>query len=278
MTCIYAKKNFPVWNGLSHCLRSWLWYLVCRNGGMTFPCSPLTLLCDHLARLSRTAEGDFALERFTRAGVTVGEAVDLVALVRPHGRSLGRPSRSQLVAQLGCLVPGDEVATLCVVVCLRPELIWMARTLAQGSFGPGDADSEVVVVAWEVVTERGASPSGPLQLDSLVNAIWTELRGSAKLRRRTLLEVVPLEEEFDWPAPEADRAERWPGLLAAAVARGVLTPRQVALIAQTRMDRRPLSEVAAALGRPYDAVRKERRRAEAALRQFALDSVSLEEQ
>ena len=68
-----------------------------------------------------------------------------------------------------------------------------------------------------------------------------------------------------------DPLERWPGLLAAAVARGVLTPRQVVLIAQTRMEGRPLSEVAAALGRPYDAVRMERGRAEAALRQFALE-------
>ena len=85
-------------------------------------------------------------------------------------------------------------------------------------------------------------------------------------------------DDFDRAAPEVDRLERWPGLLAAAVARGVLTPRQVVLIAQTRMEQRPLREVAVALGRPYDAVRKERRRAEAALRQFALTYFSSEEE
>jgi DNA-directed RNA polymerase specialized sigma24 family protein len=58
--------------------------------------------------------------------------------------------------------------------------------------------------------------------------------------------------------------------LAAAVARGVLTPRQVVVIAQTRMEGRPLAEVARSLGRGYDAVQKDRLRAEAALRVFAL--------
>ena len=70
--------------------------------------------------------------------------------------------------------------------------------------------------------------------------------------------------------PEVDRLERWPGLLAAAVAAGVLTPRQV-------VDRGPDPHGGAsarrggqALGRPYGAVRKERQRAEEALRAFAL--------
>jgi DNA-directed RNA polymerase specialized sigma24 family protein len=40
------------------------------------------------------------------------------------------------------------------------------------------------------------------------------------------------------------------------------------------MEERPLTEIARALGRPYDAVRKERRRAERALRTFALGYVS----
>ena len=59
-----------------------------------------------------------------------------------------------------------------------------------------------------------------------------------------------------------------PTLLAAAVAAGVLTPRHVVLIARTRIEGVPLAEVAQTLGRPYDAVRMERRRAEAALRTF----------
>jgi hypothetical protein len=50
------------------------------------------------------------------------------------------------------------------------------------------------------------------------------------------------------------------------------------VIAQTRMDGRPLVEVAAALGRTYDSLRMERARAEAALREFALSCFASEEE
>jgi DNA-directed RNA polymerase specialized sigma24 family protein len=178
---------------------------------------------------------------------------------------------------LVCVAPHDEVAALCAVVCLRPELIWMSRGLAQGPFDADDADSEVVTVAWEVVTKEHPCGCGPVRHAAVVNAIRTGVRRSAGLRRGGI-DTVPLADEFDGPASEVDRLERWPGLLAAAVARGVLTPRQVALIAQTRMEQRPLSEVAIALGRPYDAVRKERARAETALRHFALGYFTSEEE
>ena len=79
--------------------------------------------------------------------------------------------------------------------------------------------------------------------------------------------------DFDAPGPEVDPLERWPGLLAAAVARGA-HPEPGGGDRPTRMEGRPLTEVARALGRPYDAVRKERRRAETALRAFALGYVS----
>jgi hypothetical protein len=79
-----------------------------------------------------------------------------------------------------------------------------------------------------------------------------------------------LEAEGDLAVPTVEPLERRPGLLASAVAAGVLTPRQVVIVAQSRMEERPLAEVARTLGRPYGAVRKERLRAECALRAFAL--------
>jgi DNA-directed RNA polymerase specialized sigma24 family protein len=169
---------------------------------------------------------------------------------------------------LAGLAPYDEVAALCVVMCLRPELIWMCRQLGAGSLEPEDADSEVVAVAWEVVTRD--PPSGGTSPDhtTLVNVIWTGVRRSAGLRRRQL-DVVRLPDDLDAAGLDPDPSERWPGLLATALAHGVLTPRQVVLIAQTRMEQRPLCDVATTLGRPYDAARKERQRGEAALREFA---------
>jgi len=245
---------------------------------MTSTRSPLTLLCDHVAQLSRTAQGDLALKRFADAGMEVDLADDLTVLLRRRGCGASRIQRAELVEFLVVMAPDDEVAALCAVVSLRPELEWMTRRSTRDPVGPDEAEADVVAVAWEVVTARHECRCGSLGHSALVNAIWSEVRRSAGLRRRVLLDIVPLPDDFERPAPEVDRLERWPGLLAVAVARGVLTPRQVTLIAQTRMEERPLSEVAVLLGRPYDAVRKERARAEAALREFALGYFTSEEE
>ena len=171
------------------------------------------------------------------------------------------------------LAPSDGVAAQCVVAALRPELTRMARLLARGPLEPEEAHSEMVAIGLDVVSRpRRCGPRVP-EPERVVNAMWTETRRWAGMRRRSQLEVVPLAEDLDEPVADPDPLERWPGLLAAAVARRVLTPRQVVLIAQTRMDGRPLCDVARDLGRPYGAVKKERQRAEAALREFALGSV-----
>ena len=50
----------------------------------------------------------------------------------------------------------------------------------------------------------------------------------------------------------------------------MLTFRQAWIVHHTRIAERPLTEVAASIGQSYEAVRQERRRAEALLRAFAL--------
>jgi IS30 family transposase len=50
---------------------------------------------------------------------------------------------------------------------------------------------------------------------------------------------------------------------------GVLSNEEAVLIARTRVEGESLRCLARDLGRPYDAVRMERRRAEAALRSYA---------
>ena len=96
------------------------------------------------------------------------------------------------------------------------------------------------------------------------------MRRESGLRRRRQIEVSPWPEYLDPPEPRTDRFDRWPGMLAAAVAAGVLTPRQVVLVAETRMEGRSMPEMAKRLGRPVGALYKERQRAEESLRAFAL--------
>jgi DNA-directed RNA polymerase specialized sigma24 family protein len=269
-----AKKKFLLSNALSKQLSNLLSELIWRDGPMTTPRSALTLLADHLATLSPRVDGAHALERFAAAGLDLSGTGDLDAVVhqcRPPG---GRARRDEVLEVLVPLAPHDEVAAQCALVVLRPELGRMARLLARGPLDLEEAQSEMVAIGWEVVTERryaGPRTTGPA---TVVNAIWTETRRCAGLRRRGLIDVIPLGEDFDVPAPDVDPLERWPGLLASAVARGVLTPRQLVIIAQSRMEGRPLTEVAAGLRRPWGTVYQERRRGEEALRKFALTSTS----
>ena len=267
MTRENAKKIFSMWNCLWNRLRSWLWKSIWPNGPMTPIRSPLTLVCDHLAQLSRSAEGDAAMRRFTEAGIDLSGAHDLSSLVHPVGGD-GGVERVRLVEELAPLAAQDEVAALCVVVSLRPELVWMCRQLSHAPWEPEDADGEVVTAAWGVVRSVDRNGCRLVRHKALVDDVWIEARRSGGYRR-AVLETVPLPEDLDVAIGEVDPTERWPGLLATAVAKGILTPRQVVLIAQTRMEQRSLREVAASLGRPYDAARMERSRAEAALRQFA---------
>ena len=84
--------------------------------------------------------------------------------------------------------------------------------------------------------------------------------------RRGIAHVTePLSETFDLVAEDDTEAGvLWsghaPAVLPAAVAAGVLSPRQVVLIASTRIEGQSLKEVARSRRRPYEAARKERRR------------------
>jgi hypothetical protein len=161
----------------------------------------------------------------------------------------------------------NERAALYLLGELAPELSSMCGRLVRLGVDGDSAEAVTLSVAWEVVAGR-RGPRCPRSVRTLRESIWRAVRQEAGLRRLEH-ETVPLEGEFDVAVRESDHLERWPGLLAAALAAGVLSVRQVVIVAESRMDERPLAEVAAALGRPYDAVRMERARAEAALATFA---------
>jgi DNA-directed RNA polymerase specialized sigma24 family protein len=244
---------------------------------MTSTGSFLTHSGDHLAQFLRTRAGSRAMTRFSAAGLSPESAHDLTVLVGHRGRAISHIRRVRIVDALAPLAPSDEMAGLCTMVALRPELLRITRRSSRALVDPEDTEANVVAVAWGLVSTGPDGGCEPFRHATLVNAIWTQVRDAAGLRRGQL-ETVPLDDDFDRPAQLDDPLERWPGLLAGAVARGVLTPRQVVLIAQTRMEGRSLTEVATALGRTYDSARMDRARGEAALRQFARSYVEAEQQ
>jgi len=204
------------------------------------------------------------MERIAGAGVGAEDVGDLAELVGCDGSHRGVLTE-WLVRQLP-----DETVTVTLLGVLVPELGAVARRLARdGRLEPEEAEAVALASACEVVGLRGDR----LTTDPL-DVLWRAARQTSGMRRRCPVEVVALPADFDVPGPDVDPLERWPGILATAVAAGVLTPSQVVVVARSRMEERPLSEIARALGRPYDAVRQERRRAERALRIFALGYVS----
>ena len=261
-----VRKKIWLWNVLSNHLRRWLSNLVWRDGGMTPHSNALTAIEEHLARVSRTKEGAAALDRLARAGADMGsDNPDLLGFLL-RGQGAGRRRREKTLKALLGLAPHDEAAALGCLVVLRPELDRMRHLATRGPIDRDEAESIVVAAAWEIATRE---TSRPLGREAVVNAIWTEVRSSAGLRRRGGLEVVALSDVAEPIAAEADCSSGYPTLLSAAVAEGAMTTRQALIVGQTRMEGWLLTEVAQALGHHYDAMRKERQRAEAALREFA---------
>jgi DNA-directed RNA polymerase specialized sigma24 family protein len=234
------------WNELENLLRKVPWL----NDAMTTPPTPM----DHregpwrdFPLLSNLASSTVALAE--RGGFPRGRRAGLLHL---YARARHDPSAA--VGLLGLLTP--ELSSIC-------------RHLVRQGTEAGDAEGDVVAIAWEVVSGRRRRPQRPSPR-RLADAIWNEVRRESGLRRRRQLKVSPWPEYLDPPASGTDHLDRWPGLLAAAVAAGVLTPRQVVVVAETRMEGRSMHEMAKRLGRPVGALYKERQRAEESLRAFAL--------
>jgi hypothetical protein len=190
----------------------------------------------------------------------------LFASEEPATRPFVHPNHRRFAALLAW-APSDEDAALEVLDLLGPELAVLAGRLVRSGIEPDVARGEALSVAWEVVAGHRLGPVLPTQA-CLASVVWTELRREFGVRRNRGIELVPLSEEIDVAAPGVEPEDTRPGLLDAAVAAGVINAPQARLVAQTRIDGRGLGEVAADLGRPYHAVRKDRHRAEKALAAF----------
>jgi len=175
--------------------------------------------------------------------------------------------RAERVLYLCRRARGDAGAALSLLGELSAELVSMRRRLVRLGLEADEAEAVTLSVAWEVVSGLRAARCAR-SVRTLVEWIWWAVRQEAGMRRLGR-DTVPLDDALEVAAAEVDRLERWPGFLAAALAAGVLSVGQVVIVAESRMTERSLAEVAKALGRPYDAVRMERRRAERALAAFA---------
>jgi hypothetical protein len=232
-----------------------------RDGAMTEP-SPLQSLSDHVASRARGHEAACLAARIAPSSTSVRDRGDLAALLGRRDGD-GRPA-IRIVERLAKEAPRDQLAAVALLSMLRGELeVVRDRLVRSGRVNVLDAETDALGAAWEVVTRR--PPPGRWERG---DAIWNRARRVSLMRRQCSLEAEPLPVGFEVAEPERDVHSSPAHLLAAAVVAGVLSPREVVLVARTRLEDQPLSEVARTLGRPYDAVRKERRRAEVALATF----------
>jgi hypothetical protein len=232
-----------------------------RDGAMTEP-SPLQSLSDHVASRARSPEAARLAARIATSNTAEYERGDLAAVLARRDAD-GRPA-IRIIERLAKEAPGDQLAALSLLSMLRDKLeVVRDRLVRSGRVNVLDAETDALGAAWEVVTRR--PPPGRWERG---DAIWNRARRVSFMRRQCSLEAEPLPEGFDAAETERDELSSPAPLLAAAVVAGVLSPREVVLVARTRLEGRPLAEVARSLGRPYDAARMERRRAEAALATF----------
>jgi hypothetical protein len=266
MTRENVPETFLAWDRFGNHSRKGSGNPMWRDGAMTQP-TPFQRLSDHVALAARSREAQRLAARVAPSTEARGDSFDLSELLARRDAD-GHPA---IVVQerLAKVAPSEPLAALALLSMMRGDLeVVRDRLVHSGRVSPLDAESDTLAAAWEVVT-RCPPPSRWERGD----AIWNLARRVTSMRRACSAPSERLPEDFDTfidnsAEPESDRPGRSPALLAAAVAAGVLTPREVVLIALTRIEGRTVREVAQSLGRPYGAAKKERQRAEAALRLF----------
>jgi hypothetical protein len=244
MTSINAPEKFPIVTG----------------PGVSSVTDPVMVLWrDGAMTTAQTHRSDAVTPDVVQLGLFESDEHESPAFVHPRHRAF---------AALLFRAPAHEDAALEVLSLVEPELGVLAGRLVRLGIEPDIARGEALSVAWEVVAGHRLGPVLPTR-PCLAAVIWTELRRELRVRRHRGIELVPLNDEVDIPAPEVEPLEDGVGLLDAAVAAGVINAHQAVVVRHTRIEGRGLDEVAADLRRPYHAVRKDRQRAERALATFA---------
>ena len=232
-----------------------------RDGDMT-TAHLFDRLSAELDRLGPGAAGRACLDRLARAGVDLAGVRTPLELALACRAPRGRWARANL-AVLVRLVPGDDVATLVVLVALVPALVRAAQRLAGVGVDIDEAEGVVVTVALSALAELEPAADGDVA-SAVVARVWSRCRSQARREALLASRHRPLGAEADDPVDETATAAggTLDAVLGQAVRRGVLGRHHAVLLIETRVLGRPLAEVAAARGTTPGALASLRGRAE----------------
>ena len=260
-----------------HHLRKVLGNPLWRDGAMTEPTPPFQRLSDHVASMAHSPEADRLAERiapFTATRRDRSDLCDRAGLCESPGLSelLARrdgDGRPAIVFQerLATAAPSEPLAALALLSMLRGDLeVVRDRLVGSGRVSALDAEADTLAAAWEVLTRR--PPPSRLERG---DAIWNLARRVTRMRRACSVPAEPLPEDFDLASDKSAQAEPDGG------AAGLVDRRRRRRRAHPPRGRADRPDAHRGTNSPpggpeprstLRAAKKERQRAEAALRLF----------
>jgi hypothetical protein len=182
--------------------------------------------------------------------------------------------RSRADAVLGALVRhsgDDELATMAVLVALRPALLVLSRRLIGVGIDPAMAQGDVVAMAYERVL--ALAPCPPVHVArAIISSSWDRLRWALKAEQRCALRHQPLsvvgdvaETGTEHSVPGSAAAGDLRSVLTEAVATGVISATAAQIVLATRAQGTSFRMLSCQLHKSEAALRKTRQRAEATL-------------
>jgi hypothetical protein len=231
--------------------------------GWTFDMGPMDIHGGPIWRLT--------MARLAAGGLELDGVDDLFLLVCRCHESKDRARSDAVLGALVRLAAHDELATIGVLVALRPALLVLSRRLTGVGMDPAVAQDDVVATAYERVLAVAEQPTVHVAR-AVISSSWDRLRWSLRAEQRCALRHLPLSEIGDGVETGAERnvSELRSGsdlssVLTEAVAAGVISATAAQIVVATRSHGKSFEALACELHKGEAALRKTRQRAEATL-------------
>jgi hypothetical protein len=240
-------------------------------GPMDIHEGPIWRLTRSLEIRCRGGGSNGTMVRLAAAGLELAGTESLFALACSCHESKDRVRSDAVLRALLRLVEDDELATMAILVALRPALLVLWRRLIGVGIDPAVAQGDVVATAYERVLALAPNPSAHVAR-AIVSSSWDRLRWSLRVEQRCALRHRPLsvvgdvaESGPEYDASESTTGEDLRAVLTEAVAAGVISATAAQIVFATRAQGTSFRTLSCELHKGEAGLRKTRQRAESIL-------------